>query len=133
MVNLSSENPSIYIENWFKNEIETPFNIDIFSEPYSEEVGYTIYRNGKVTLLLMKMETMTNAFDNAIKDFLNTNEKHSLNIRNVGEDKIYKESYKLIRENYKIEKSIIEEIVESKYFTHFYSKQKDLMYKRWSK
>jgi len=130
---ISEENPSIYIEDWFKNEIETPFNIDVFTKPYSEELGYTIYKNGRVTLLLMKMETMNNAFENAIKDFLSTNEKHSLLIHNIGEDKIYKESYKLIKENIKIEKSIIEEIVDSKYFTHFYSKQKDLMYKRWSK
>jgi len=130
---ICDDNPSSSIENWFKNEIETPFNIDVFSEPYSEELGYTIYKNGRVTLLLMKMETMNNAFENAMKDFLSTNEKHSLLIHNVGEDKIYKESYKLIKTNIKIEKSVMEEIVDSKYFTHFYSKQKDVMYKRWSK
>jgi len=130
---ICDDNPSSSLEKWFKNEIETPFKVDVFSEPYSEELGYTIYKKGRVSLLLMKMETMNTVFEKAMKDFLSTNEKHSLLIHNVGEDKIYKESYKLIKTNIKIEKTIIDEIVKSKYFTHFYSRQKEQMYQRWSK
>ena len=130
--NICEDNPSSNLEMWFKNEIEIPFKIDVFSEPFSEKNGYTIYKSERVTLLLMKMETIDDVFEKAINIFLNTEEYYPLINRNIGEDKIYKESYKLIRENIKIEKSIMDNIINSKYFTHFYSHQKEQMYNRWS-
>jgi len=131
--NIETENPSTDLENWFENEINDIFKIDVFSEAFSDEEGYKIFKTEKVSLLLLKMETMNSVFESAIKYFLNTENSHPLIIRNIGNEKIYKDSYKLIRRNIKIKKETIDKIVDTKYFNHFYNHQKELMYERWSK
>jgi len=131
--NIETENPGTDIENWLKNEINDIFKIDVFSEAFTEEKGYKIFKTKEVSLLLMKMETMSSVFESAIKDFLSTDKRHELIILNVGEEKIYKESYKLIKRNIKIKKETLDKIVDTKYFKHFYAHQKEFMYERWSK
>jgi len=131
--NIKENNPSIYIENWFKNEIEDPFKIDVFSKPFPEEKGYEIFCQGNISLLLMKMETINDIFQEAISDFLNTREEIPLIIKNIGEEKLYKESYKLIRKNIKLEEKTINEIINTKYFEHFYTQQTDEIFHKWSK
>ena len=68
--NIKNNNPSNYLENWIKNEIEVPYDIDIFNRPFSQEMGYEIFESENISLLLLKMETMENIFQNAIQDFL---------------------------------------------------------------
>jgi len=131
--NIKVDNPSYYIENWLKNEIEIPFKINVFSKPFSEEKGYEIYNQGNISLLLMKMETINNVFKEAISEFLNTDEKIPINIKNIGDEKLYQESYKLIRKNLKIEEETINEIMNTKYFEHFYIQQTDEIFHKWSK
>ena len=129
---IGNENPSLVLENWLENEIKGPFNIDLFSEPFGEK-GYKIFNTKKASLLLLKMEMMNSSFEDAIKDFFNTDYKYHLIIKNIGKEKEYKESYTLIKNNLKLDKSTIDRVIETKYFKHFYNDQKQEVYQKWSK
>ena len=52
---------------------------------------------------------------------------------NIGEEKEYKEEYKLVKKHIKFEKGIIENFINSRYFQHFYAGQENEMIKKWSK
>jgi len=124
-------NPSQYLEKWLESEIIEPFNIDVFSEPFPEEKGFIIFTTKNVSLLLMKLETMEPIFSDAIKEFLKTPRSYPLLKSNVGEEKLYKDSYKLIKNNLKIDQNTLVEIVNSRFFLHFYSGEAEQTVKKW--
>jgi hypothetical protein len=46
-------------------------------------------------------------------------------------NKIYKESYTLIKNNLKIDKKEIDSIINSRFFNHFYKNDANKMYEKW--
>jgi len=121
------------LKHWFDQEIKSEFDVDVFSEPFNENDGYNIYRNNKCNLLLLKMETMNKVFPTAIKEFLNLEKPIPLIESNIGEDKFYADSYKLIKKQFRLEKEIINKIIESNYFQFFYSNKTDEVISKWLK
>ena len=110
-----------YLENWFEKELKSPFGIDVFAQEFNNEKQFQIIRNGQVNLLLLKMETMNEVFDIAMKEFTNTESQFNLDYSNVGSNKLYNKEYKSVKEKLKISNSAISNIVNSNYFKHFYS------------
>tara|TARA_A100001388_G_scaffold273917_2_gene256610 strand:+ start:3749 stop:4618 length:870 start_codon:yes stop_codon:yes gene_type:complete len=120
-------------KNWFDKEIKECFNIDIFKKKYDLNKDYVIFKKTRVSLLLMRTETMNKVFPAAMKQFLIRNIKMKLSNNNIGADKNYANDYNQIKHNFKIQKDRIEEIVNSKFFQHFYSHIKEEVKNRWIK
>jgi len=118
---------------WIKEEIEETLGIDIYKQKYNEEKGYNIFQNENKNLLVMKMERLNTDFANALKVFLNTNQELILESHNIGDEKEYKKEYQLVKNNLKIERLIIENFINTKYFQHFYAGQEEELYRKWGK
>jgi hypothetical protein len=112
------------LEVWFKTEIEEAMGIDIFKKEYDYKKDYEIFSNGQHNLLIMRMETMNQVFPLAIKDFLNLEAPLYLLNKNIGEKKYYSSDYSGIRARVRFRKKIIDNIIESKFFSHFYTDSK---------
>jgi hypothetical protein len=120
-------------DEWFKEEVFETFDIDIYKQEYNEEKGYNIYKNGNKSLLLLKMERLNNDFASASKIFLKLEQEIVLEPHNIGEEKEYKEEYRIVKTNLKFERKIIENFINSKYSKHFYAKQEAEVFRKWSK
>jgi hypothetical protein len=116
-------------KKWFDKEIKECFNIDVFKEDYDYDKDYLIFKDKKACLLLMRMETMSDIFPVAVKQFFSNNIKLFNN--NVGANKKYNKEYKIIKENIKIEKNRMDEIVNSMFFQHFYLSFEEKVKNRW--
>jgi len=120
-------------DKWFEEEIYETFCIDVYEQPYSEKIGFNIYKNGNKNLLLMKMERLDTDFTNALKIFLDTPKEIKLEQHNISSEKEYKEEYNLVKNHLKFEKVIIENFTKTKYFQHFFAGQEEELFRRWSK
>jgi len=119
------------LEQWFEQEIKENFGIDIFSKPFNEKEKYIIFKQEKVSLLLIRMEDLNTIFSKAIKKFLNLERKLELQNSNVGDNKYYAESYNQIKSDLKFAPEKIEEIISSQYFQHFYKQREDDIKNKW--
>lgn len=117
---------------WFQEEINQSFGIDVYSKPFDTIKKYNIYKQGNVSLLLVRMEDLNTVFSNAMNEFLNTSSTIALEYHNVGEKKDYRSEYSLIKKNLKIEREIINKYVQTKFFKYFYSGQEDELIKKWT-
>lgn len=127
------ENISQHLENWFYSEIYKEFGIDIFSKPFNSQKGYQLFKTEKTSLLILKMETMNNVFTKAIKELLGIDKTISIENANIAENKHYAASYTEAKKSFKLNKEQLDEIIQSKYFIHFYPEQEQLIRKKWQK
>lgn len=118
---------------WFNRQLKSVFKIDIFDYPFNQDQGYSIIEEGKIQILLMKMERL-NDLENVIGDFLGIEEFH-LQTSNVGAQKPYRFALKQYKESFKIPLSRLQDIYEKNaYVQHFYSKQeRKELYRKWEK
>jgi len=121
------------VEDWFDKEIKGNFNIDVFASEYDIAKKYDILHNNNYHLLLLKMEDLDEVFPNAIQEFLNIDEPLYIENTNVGENKHYAETYQTIKKTLKLTPQVIDQIINSKYFQHFYKNIESNTIKKWSK
>ncbi len=121
------------LDIWIQEEVNEVLGIDIYSQIFDETKGYNIFNNGKISLLLLKMENLNNVFTISMQSFLNSQTHIVLESHNVGDDKVYKDEYQIIKKNLKIDKKILEKYTATKYFKHFYAGEEEKLYNRWSK
>lgn len=120
------------INNWINTEIKENFNIDIYKSDFTEN-KFIIYKNGKIELLLLRVEDLNNVFENATKEFLNLNKGLSLMNYNIGSKKYYSSQYKSIQNKIRINDEIIDKIFSSKYILHFYKNDINQLIKNYKK
>jgi len=118
---------------WIQEELEETLGIDIYSQQYNQEKGYNIYKFKNRSMLLIKMERLNNDFASALKIFLSTQQEIKLEAHNISNEKEYKEEYSLIKNNLKIDKKIIDNYTNTKYFQHFYAGQEEEVLIKWGK
>jgi hypothetical protein len=107
-------------EDWFDHQLKNVFGIDVFSKPFLEQKGYSIYENDKAKVLLLRLENLNACSENAFKEFLGI-ENFTLTSANIGEKKAYKIMYKHFLSNVNLPEDYIEDIYSSKFAKHFYS------------
>ena len=128
-----SGNITQHLENWFQTEIYLEFGIDIFSKPFNPQKGYQLFHTKNTSLLLLKMETMKNVFTKAIKELLEIHKEFSLENENIAENKHYATSYAEAKKSFRLNKVQMDEIIQSKYFQHFYAEQEKAIREKWQK
>ena len=130
--NFLSKYPHNLPLNWFDLHIKDVFGIDIFSEPFDKAKGYSIYRQDRVNLLLIRLESLNSCYQDAFNDFMGLQD-FKLQPGNIGSDKDYKDIYKAFKENISLPESYIHQMYNSKYAKHFYSEcELQNFLKKWS-
>ena len=122
-----------YISRWFDMEINAVFVIDVYSQPFNQDDGYTIIRGGKADLLILRLEDLDACFVNAIKQFLGVDHPIQLVSSNVSDQKFYSDDMKKVQENLSFPASVLERVYATPYVRHFYG-EKDIarFIQRWS-
>lgn len=106
-------------DRWFQDHIQKNFGIDVYTKTIPD-CGYQIYENGRVRLLLIRIETENELIESAIRSFLGL-ESFSLRDHNVGVKKKYGKVYKEFVDNVKFSEQYINKILSGQYFKHFYN------------
>ena len=118
-------------DQWFKRELFTFFDLDIYKYKFPKEDGYRIYNSGKHKILIMKLEFAKYKLAKALKEFLNISDilmekKGAYMDRKVGKDFIKK--YQDIK-SMSFPDSFVEKNYNLNYSKHFYSKKEIEMFK----
>ncbi len=109
-------------ETWFENQMYPVFGIDVFAEPFQKEIGYKVYHYGsRVSLLLLRVENLTECGPTVIRDFLGLDEFQLVKI-NTAADKNYAELYRAFKKK-PLPREYVEKIYSTKFARHFYSEQ----------
>lgn len=106
---------------WFDQCVLAKFGIDVFATPFPDS-GICIYTHNNVRLLVARCETDDSVKARAIGDFLGI-PGFTITNANVGEEKDYAPTYKAFKASVVLPPEYVDEMCESKYFNHFYSKE----------
>lgn len=116
---------------WFYQEMQAVFKIDVFEHPFDQEKGYSLIKQGNIELLLIKMEKL-NELEDVIGEFLDI-DGFQLSNENIGKRKAYRYALQSYKKNFTISREKLEEIYKkNKYVKHFYSEQeRNELYEKW--
>ena len=114
--NLNRQHPF----TWFEHNLERHLNIDIFSFSPLAGTDFQIYEGSKVRVLLLKLESLNDCYQQAFKSFLGI-DNFRLISANVGNQKRYKDLYKQFLNHIELPQSYIERIYDFKLLKHFYT------------
>ncbi len=131
---LQDKNSFHYLSNWFDREIKQVFNIDVFEEPFTKELGYKFYRNKNVELLVIRLEDLDRIGASSIATFLDLSNEFKLEKDNVRMDKKDAKVYLNLIESLTIDKGLCKDFYTIPFANHFYtSEQINMFIKKWSK
>ncbi len=116
---------------WFEDRMKPDCGIDVYQHPFPSN-GVQVIEQGRVRLLLMRMEVDDSIKESAIKDFLGLKEFQITRV-NDSAQKAYSETYRLFRERFIPPDAYIEKMYESRYFKHFYAGQKEQFVAKWKR
>lgn len=120
-----------FITNYFDEEIEKNFHINVYDYPFDCEKGYTIIRQGNIEIFIYQLEQLSRLVD-VLGEFLNIKD-FTLSSANVASEKWYHKYYQEARKNLKINRDIFDQIYSHKFVKHFYSeKQINEFRDKWS-
>ncbi|MFC1812461.1 putative capsular polysaccharide synthesis family protein [Thermodesulfobacteriota bacterium] len=105
---------------WFDKEIKQTLGIDIYQHPFPKEKGYLTIRKDCFNLLILKLELPDTLKQEVISEFLEVNDLF-LQRKNVGQEKVYSETYRKFRHLVHLPRPYLEKMLYSKYTRHFYS------------
>lgn len=118
--------------HYFDRELGPVTGIDIYSSPFPFAKGYQILKRGRVSVLVLRIDTPDPVKLAAVNEFLGTSIPALLE-RNVSEDKDYAELYARFKQRLKLPRATVEELVDSKYCRHFYTEEeRSRMFERWT-
>lgn len=122
-----------FADNWFKNELEAFSGIDILSEEYQHQNGYTLAHNKEFSVLLFRLEDLDQSFSEGITSLLGSQSSDiSLKKINIGNEKWYASMYQKVKNNLKIDKVVLEQICEARFVQKYYSSEHQNIFNKWS-
>lgn len=105
---------------WFDNELKSVFGIDVYSETFNKDQGFSIYGNDSTEVLVLRLENLNKCAKIAFSEFLGLN-NFNLIQSNISNNKYYKELYFNFKHRINIPSTYIEKMYKSKFCKHFYS------------
>lgn len=119
-----------YATNWFDSEFFKFLNIDLYQLPFDKDQGYEIYELDNADVCCIKLERLNEVGPKVLKDFLDMD--LNLFTANKSADKKGKNKYQFLKENVKIDNSVLNKLYTSKYIQHFYTAAEIAKFKaRW--
>lgn len=124
--------PKTTAVRYFERELMPMTGIDIYRQPFPHEQGCQVLRQGRVSLLVLRVETPDQVKLEALNAFLGT-EIPALVQRNHSLNKPYASLYAESKARLKLPRATVEELVDSKYSRHFYTEEeRSRMFERWT-
>ena len=121
-----------YFSNWFDMEFNGTFGLDIYAYPYDYEKRYSIINDSKVSILLMRLEDISEYLTEAMDEFLKIPDIAVVNA-NIGTQKRHYVDYSLMLKNLRFTRTECVHAYSGKCFNHFYSEtEKEQFIKKWS-
>lgn len=118
---------------WFDKELASVFGVDVFEHEFDPDQGYSIIRQGKVDVLVLKLEKLRECAGIAFKEFLGINE-FEINSLNTSDEQPYRDLYKWFLNGVQLPETYLNDMYQSKYMKKFYSDEEIAGYrKRWSR
>ncbi len=113
---------------WFDNELNAVFGIDVYGTPFPHAAGYKIYRERPRTpLLVIRLEDLNRCAAMAMGEFLGLRSFALQNV-NIGEEKEYADLYRALRAE-PLPLQYVEAMYSSKYARHFYGSEELRMFR----
>jgi len=106
--------------NWFKVEMQSSFDIDVFAYDFDVEAGYRIYREPQINLLLLRLEDLDRVAQQAIREFLDI-DNFSLQRTNEATQKNYYKLYKRFCTEAAFPSAYVDGIYDGQIAQHFYN------------
>ena len=118
---------------WFDKNVNKCLGIDVYDYDFPREKGFLTIQKKSLELLILKVELPNQIKEKVIGEFLGLPEFRIVN-NNLGEDKDYSDIYKNLKQALKLPYSYVEEMCNSRYFRHFYTKEEiEQVFSRWTK
>lgn len=108
--------------NWYEKECFYATGIDVYNIPFDINSGYGIYKNKNIELLLLRVDLNDEFKCKIIAAFLGLR-NFKLYRRNEAIGKKYTDMYKQFISSIELPKIYIDEMLESKYTSHFFDNQ----------
>ncbi|MCY1666600.1 glycosyltransferase [Rhizobium sp. SL86] len=105
---------------WFQEELVTPFGFDVFSREFNKEEGYTIYTNGRMRLLLFRVENGSAGVERGLRELFPEQDFH-LPHANSGDEKRTGLIYRELRKCFKMPRVALEALYDQPAIKHFYT------------
>lgn len=106
--------------HFFDREIRSHFGIDVIKSGFPVEKGYQIYREGRVELLVLRLEDLSRCAGAAFREFLGLDDFELVN-RNIASKKHYASLYSVFKKRVDIEEDYVKTLLDSDYMRTFYS------------
>lgn len=117
--------------DWFDHEMKVVTGIDVFSKEFDYSEKFQRYQNKNIQVLLMRTDLEDQRKASLIKRFLKIKDLQIAR-SNVAEKKDYGKVYEMFKRQICLPESYIDNMLQSKYATHFYSsKEIELIRKKW--
>lgn len=110
-------------DSWFDEELATVFGVDVFAHPFPRGRGYSILREKRARVLLLRMEDLDRTLGPALCEFLDLPKEPALvrsNVRNRTGDAA---EYARVLERFRLPRERVEEIYARRLVRHFYSEE----------
>ncbi|VAW85380.1 hypothetical protein MNBD_GAMMA16-1662 [hydrothermal vent metagenome] len=109
-----------YAIQWFSDELEATFGINVFESKFNTQKGYVIIKDAHTEVLVIKLEKLKDCALNSIEEFLGIKD-FTLHKANTSEEQPYNEFYKKFLKEAKLPVSYIDKMYSSQFMKHFYS------------
>ena len=107
---------------WFDVQLKPVFGIDVFATDFPKTKGYKIYTSEHVSILVLKLERLSDYAREAFKEFLGI-ENFALVESNIASNKEYAAAYKNFIASVKLPAAYLDRMYQSKYARHFYTEE----------
>jgi len=132
ILNIGSKISYEYYMNWFSSEFESFTGIDIYKYPFEKSKGYQIFKDDNYNVLLIKLESLNDVYQNAFNEFLELKITSRKEV-NIGNDKISKGANSFLKNNLKYSIAELNNLYDSNIIKHFYSEDQIQKFKqKWS-
>ncbi|MBI5694202.1 MAG: hypothetical protein HZC51_00470 [Nitrospirae bacterium] len=105
---------------WFERQFETVTGVDVYSRPFPVDKGYDIFRAGRFSVLVVRLEDLDRCAEAAFHEFLGI-KGICLKKANVGDEKWYRGLYREFVSRLELPADFLDEMYGSRLARHFYS------------
>lgn len=107
------------IADWFKDNIEKIFGINVFDYTFDKEKGYSVIRKDNISIFLYRLDKL-NKLEKEIIEFTGKN-YFKLIKDNISSNKKYIFAYKEYLNHVKINKNLFDKLIHNNGMSHFYT------------
>ena len=112
-----------YVKMWFRDEIEEYYGIDCAEIPFDADRGWSIEKNDRVNLLVIRLEDLNREGPAALADWLGHKEPVPLVMANVRGQSQEAAVYAEVKNEFKIAEEKLREVYGDPLFRNFYGEK----------